>query len=73
MVRAENFALGTSAADIESAMTPIGGQILSCKLVSSSPRVIAELVFETKEGADLVVEQFHNQIVCTPNPIIFFH
>lgn len=59
---AKNFAPGTSAADIESAMTPVGGEIRTCKIVSTNP-VTAEIVFEGKEGADMVIETFHGQTV----------
>ncbi|KAI1247281.1 hypothetical protein MGN70_011169 [Eutypa lata] len=61
VVMAQNFAPGTTAADIESAMTPIGGLISSCRLVKTHPIVIAEVVFENKEGADRVINTFHNQ------------
>ncbi|KAH6654335.1 hypothetical protein BKA67DRAFT_658639 [Truncatella angustata] len=60
-IRAQNFAPGTTAADIESAMTPIGGIVQSCRLLKSQPIVIAEVVFESKEGADRVIETFNNQ------------
>jgi hypothetical protein len=64
IVVAKNLAAGTTAADIESAMTPVGGVVLSCRLLSERPKVIAELIFETKEGADNVVDTFNNQNVC---------
>ncbi|SZF03578.1 unnamed protein product [Blumeria hordei] len=60
-VMVKNLAAGTTAADIESAMMPVGGVVLSCRLVAERPRVIAEVIFETKEGADNVVETFNNQ------------
>ncbi|KAI0400882.1 hypothetical protein F4802DRAFT_609833 [Xylaria palmicola] len=60
-VLAQNFAPGTTAADIESAMTPVGGLVSSCRLVKTHPIVIAEIVFESKEGADRVIEQFNQQ------------
>jgi hypothetical protein len=63
VVIAENFATGTTAADIESAMTPIGGPILKCGVITSGSTVVAELVFETRDGADKVIEHFHDQIV----------
>ena len=63
MVIAENFAPGTTAADIESAMAPIGGPVLKCSVTTSASTVIAELVFESRDGADRVIEQFHDQIV----------
>jgi RNA recognition motif len=60
---AKNLAPGTTAADIESAMTPVGGVVLGCRLIAERPKVIAELIFESKEGADNVVETFNNQNV----------
>ncbi|KAJ8124593.1 hypothetical protein O1611_g9048 [Lasiodiplodia mahajangana] len=60
-VLAQNFAPGTTAADIESALTPVGGIISSCRLVKTHPIVIAEIVFESKEGADRVIERFDQQ------------
>ncbi|KAH9884435.1 hypothetical protein F4778DRAFT_763054 [Xylariomycetidae sp. FL2044] len=60
-VMAQNFAPGTTAADIESAMTPVGGLVTSCRVVKSYPIVIAEIVFENKEGADRVIQTFNNQ------------
>ena len=69
VVMAKNFAYGTTAADIESAMTSVGGIVLSCRLIAQRPSVIAEIVFESKEGADNVVETFNNQNVsCIMNP-----
>jgi len=65
-VLARNFAPGTTAADIESAMAPHGGEIRSCAIVSHSPTT-AELVFESKEGADTIIETFHNQTVSITN------
>lgn len=60
-VMAQNFAPGTTAADIENAMTPIGGLILSCRVMKHHPIVIAEIVFESKEGADNVIATFDKQ------------
>lgn len=60
-VLAQNFAPGTTAADIESALTPVGGLVTSCRLVKTHPIVIAEIVFESKEGADRVIERFDQQ------------
>ncbi|KAI0383147.1 hypothetical protein F5Y04DRAFT_251934 [Hypomontagnella monticulosa] len=60
-VMAQNFAPGTTAADIESAMTPVGGLVSECRLVKTHPIVIAEIVFESKEGADRVIQTFNNQ------------
>ncbi|KAI0180514.1 hypothetical protein GGR52DRAFT_569259 [Hypoxylon sp. FL1284] len=61
VVIAQNFAAGTTAADIESAMSPIGGIVQSCRLIKTQPIVIAEIVFEGKEGADRVVQTFNRQ------------
>ncbi|KAK4114998.1 hypothetical protein N656DRAFT_696787, partial [Canariomyces notabilis] len=61
VVMAQNFAPGTTAADIESAMTPVGGIIISCRLLKQHPIVIAEIVFESKQGADNVIATFNNQ------------
>ncbi|KAK7742108.1 hypothetical protein SLS53_004694 [Cytospora paraplurivora] len=59
---AQNFAPGTTAADIESAMTLVGGLILKCRILKTHPITIAEIEFETKEGADRVIESFNNQL-----------
>lgn len=67
-VLAQNFAPGTTAADIESALTPVGGLISSCRLVKTHPIVIAEIVFESKEGADRVIERFDQQTVSSNPP-----
>lgn len=70
-VMAQNFAPGTTAADIESAMTPVGGEMLSCRIVKTSPLLVAEMVFATKEGGDAVISTFNNQTVrdYTPSDI----
>ena len=64
-VQASNFAPGTTAADIESAMIPIGGEMQSCRIIKSVPTVIAEMVFLDKAGADNVIATFNNQKVCS--------
>jgi hypothetical protein len=71
VVMAQNFAPGTTAADIESAMTPVGGLVMSCRLLKTSPIVIAEIVFESKEGADAVIARFNNQTVSSPSTLLF--
>ncbi|KAI4643602.1 hypothetical protein J4E93_006613 [Alternaria ventricosa] len=60
-VIASNFAPGTTAADIEAVMTPIGGETLACRLLSSSPTVMVELQFVSREGAENVIATFNNQ------------
>lgn len=64
-VIASNFAPGTTAADIEAVMSPIGGEPLGCRLLSASPTVMVELQFATKEGAENVIATFNNQKVST--------
>ncbi|OJD16248.1 hypothetical protein AJ78_03585 [Emergomyces pasteurianus Ep9510] len=56
-----NFAPGTTAADIESALEPVGGAMLGCKIVSTNPVVTAEMIFEERSGAESVVSRFNNQ------------
>lgn len=62
-VMAQNFAAGTTAADIESAMTPVGGEIVSCKIVKSQPLMIVEMAFASREGGERVIETFNNKTV----------
>ena len=63
VVVASNFAPGTTAADIEAAMVPVGGEITTCHLISAHPTVIVEIVFVEKEGAENVIATFNNQKV----------
>lgn len=67
---AQNFAPGTTAADIESALTPVGGYISSCRLVKTHPLIIAEITFESREGAEKVLQTFNNQTV-SQTPVLF--
>jgi hypothetical protein len=69
VVMAQNFAPGTTAADIESAVTPVGGLVSSCRLVKTHPLIIAEIVFESREGAERVIETFNNQTVSLRSPL----
>lgn len=62
VVMAQNFAPGTTAADIESAFTPYGGIVSRCRLLKTSPIIIAEIVFEDPNGAQRVIDQFDNQV-----------
>ena len=63
VVIGQNFAPGTTAADIESAMEPSGGAMQSCRIMSSSPTVMAEMVFAEKHYADTVISMFNNKKV----------
>ncbi len=61
-----NFASGTTAADIESAMVPSGGEMHSCRIIASDPTVIAEMVFVEKANAERVIATFNNKRVWKP-------
>lgn len=63
IVKAQNFAPGTTAADIESVMANIGGELNYCRLSSSHPTVIAEMSFPTRDGADKVIDTFNGKKV----------
>lgn len=61
VVVAQNFAPGTTAADIESVMTDVGGTVLTCKLTAETPTVVAEMTFEDKAGAEAVINTFNGK------------
>ena len=63
LVIGSNFAPGTTAADIESAMQPSGGAMLSCTISQLLPTVTAEMIFAEKENADNVIATFNNKKV----------
>ena len=63
IVIGSNFAPGTTAADIESAMMPVGGEMQSCKILTAAPTVMAEMIFADKENAELVINTFNNKKV----------
>lgn len=63
LVVGSNFAPGTTAADIESAMQPSGGAMLSCTIAQLLPTVTAEMIFAEKENADNVIATFNNKKV----------
>jgi hypothetical protein len=63
IVVGSNFAPGTTAADIQSALEPATGPMLSCRITSSSPSVVAEFAYAEKSAAELVVANYHNQRV----------
>jgi len=60
---ASNFAPGTTAADIESVMRSVGGDLQFCRLIAAQPTVIAEMGFTNAEDADKVIETFNNKRV----------
>ncbi|CZT15731.1 uncharacterized protein RCC_01565 [Ramularia collo-cygni] len=57
IVIAENFAPGTTAADIESVMIDAGGEVNYVRLINGDP-VIAEMSFVKREGAETVIDTF---------------
>lgn len=61
VVTGSNFAPGTTAADIQSAVEPTSGPMLSCRVISPRPTVTAEMVFAERWTAETVVANFHNQ------------
>lgn len=67
-VIASNFAPGTTAADIEAVLSPVGGETTSCRLISAAPTVMVELQFVDKAGAENVIATFNNQKVSLLDP-----
>lgn len=67
MVQASNFAPGTTAADIEAAMQTVAmdstgnNGLVTCRILTNSPTVMAEMVFSERYIADKVVETFNNE------------
>ncbi|KAL1967050.1 hypothetical protein VTN77DRAFT_3574 [Rasamsonia byssochlamydoides] len=61
VVLGSNFAPGTTAADIQSALEPFAGEIISCRITSQYPTVTAEIACADRRGAENVVANFHNQ------------
>ena len=70
VVIGSNFAPGTTAADIESAMIPTGGEMQSCRIITASPTVMAEMIFSDKQNAEAVIDTFNNKKVSNSNAII---
>lgn len=62
VVEVRGFAPGTSAADIEEAMRAKGISVHSCRVLQSSPKVIVDILCDSKEDADRISE-FHQQWV----------
>ncbi|KAJ4153254.1 hypothetical protein LMH87_009750 [Akanthomyces muscarius] len=60
-VMGQNFAPGTTPADVESAMTPIGGEMVRCELVKTQPFLMMEMVFASREGAERVIDTFNDK------------
>lgn len=61
VVVGSNFAPGTTAADIQSSLEPVTGPMLSCRVISHSPAVMAEITYAEKWSAESTVANFDNQ------------
>jgi hypothetical protein len=67
VVQASNFAPGTTAADIEAAIQTVAidstgnSGLMTCRILTSNPTVMAEMVFPERYIADKVVGTFNNQ------------
>ncbi|RAK71102.1 class I SAM-dependent methyltransferase [Aspergillus fijiensis CBS 313.89] len=61
VVVGSNFAPGTTAADIQAALEPVAGPVLSCWVITQHPAVSAEITFAERQGADSAIANFHNQ------------
>ncbi|GFN19969.1 hypothetical protein AtubIFM55763_003344 [Aspergillus tubingensis] len=61
VVVGSNFAPGTTAADIQSALEPVSGPILRCWVTAQHPVVTAEITFAERQAAEGAVANFHNQ------------
>lgn len=67
VVHASNFAPGTTAADIESALQGVATDstgasgMASCRIMTNNPTVMAEMVFHEKHVAENVIATFNNQ------------
>lgn len=72
VVRASNFAPGTTAEDIKTALMGLG-KINSCIILSANPTVLAEIVFDKKEAADACVAKYNNQIADGRRIHLFLH
>jgi hypothetical protein len=64
-VIAQNFALGTTASDIEAVLCPDSEEagFLGCRLVASNPTVIAEVRLSNGQFAQDIVDKYNNQKV----------
>lgn len=67
VVEVKNLAPGTTAADVEEAMRRQGITIHSCRLLQTSPTVIADVVCVSKDDADKIAK-FDGQWVRLHNP-----
>jgi hypothetical protein len=64
-VIAQNFAPGTTAADIEAVLVPdeTNAGLVRCRLVASNPTVIAEVVMTNREVAEDIIATYNNKKV----------
>ncbi|EEA24750.1 hypothetical protein TMatcc_007849 [Talaromyces marneffei ATCC 18224] len=61
VVVGRNFAPGTNAADIETAMEPVAGHIVGVHITSYTPYVNAQIACAEKWGAEAIVAQFNGK------------
>ena len=71
VVVGSNFAAGTTSADIQSAMDTVVGGMQSCRIVTTRPTVTAEMMYENKACADMIITTFNNQKVVFPGQNLF--
>ncbi|KAA8909104.1 hypothetical protein FN846DRAFT_943483 [Sphaerosporella brunnea] len=60
VVQASNFAPGTTAEDIRHVFEPLG-KITSCIILTATPTVIAEIVFERKEAGEKCIQMYNGE------------
>jgi hypothetical protein len=63
VVHGSNFAPGTTAEDIRSFVEELTSQTCECTILTASPTVIAEMVFDEKHNAENVIQRLNNQKV----------
>ena len=71
VVVGSNFAPGTTSADIQSALDSVAGGMQSCRIITSNPTVVAEMIYEDKACADAVIATFNNQRASAFRPCSF--
>lgn len=73
VVVGSNFAPGTTAADIQSALEPVSGPILRCWVTAQHPVVTAEITFAERQAAEGAVANFHNQRVSHSSQLLMIY
>ena len=71
IVIGSNFAPGTTAADIEYALSKTCGPMQGCRIISASPLVVAEMVFTEISRAQRVIATYDSEKVSNlPHPVM---